>query len=143
MQKSLTTVLCPLLGVKNSMKLPQNCSCHIPAKQAHGKQTRFFRNICAQIHSQYSVIKVFETYLGSLGSAGKMLPVRLQLKKPPTANTPIIMISMTVNSTATAATKDRKISKHSSNKAAHTKEPSELTISLSFHSYDCEVLHIP
>lgn len=53
------------------------------------------------------------------------------------------MISMTVNSTATAAIKDRKISKHSSNKAAHTKEPSELTISLSFHSYDCEVLHIP
>jgi len=59
------------------MKLLHHCSCHIPAKLAHGKQTRFFRNIWAQIYLQCSAMKVFETYLGSLGSAGKMEPVRL------------------------------------------------------------------
>lgn len=59
-------------------------------------------------------MKAFKTYLGSLGSTGKREPVRLQLKKPPTANAPIIMISMTVSNTATAAIKERRISKHSS-----------------------------
>lgn len=119
MQKSFTIVLCYKIMISYDIAWNQKSTgiaamLHFPYSNRMGTwQTNqiFQKYLVTNIHFECTdipAVKTFKTYLGSLGSAGKREPVRLQLKKPPTANTPIIMISMTVSKTATAAVKEEQ-----------------------------------
>lgn len=136
MQMTFTIVFCYKIMISYDIAWKQKsngitATLHFPYSNRMGTwQTKwiFQKHLGRNIHtfSDTPVVKAFKTYLGSLGSAGKREPVRLQLKKPPTANTPIIMISTTVSNTATAAIKDRRISNIQASIVQCKKEPREL-----------------